>query len=156
MYTRRQFGAGSGVILVGLAGCNSLTNASNPDGENEDSKRLLAASDGSEEIVLVRHRHIAQVHEVLDEEQNNGTYAVPVDFTDEGEDSFYEGMEELDAADNPADIELHTYLDGEIVFTTGITSAVAERPDPQADSSIFRVSAPDRETADELKKDIED
>lgn len=156
MYTRRQFGAGSGVILVGLGGCNNLTNASSPEEENEDSKRLLAASDGSEEIVLVRHRHIARVHEVLNEEQNNGTYAVPVEFTDEGEDSFYEGMDELDAADNPDDIELYTYLDGEIVFTTGITAAVAERPDPQADSSTFRVPVPDRETAEELKQDIED
>lgn len=155
MYTRRQFGAGSGLILVGLSGCNNLTNASSPEAENEDSKRLLAASDGSEEIVLVRHRHIARVHKVLEEEQNNGTYAVAVEFTDEGEDSFYEGMEELNAANNPGDIELYTYLGGEVVFTTGITAALAERPDPQADSSIFRIPAPDRETAEELKEDIE-
>lgn len=152
MFTRRQ--VGGGVILMGLAGCNSLTNASGTGEKNEDSKRLIGASNGSQEQVLVRHRHIAQVRGVLDEEKNNGRYAVSVEFTAEGEDSFYDGMEELNAADNPGDIELYTYHDGEVVFTSGITAAVAERPDPQADSSIFRVPVPNRETAEDLEEDL--
>lgn len=155
MYTRRQIGAGGGVVLVGLSGCNWFLEASSGDEESRDSPRLLGASDGSEEIVVLRHRHVAEVHELLDEEENHGTYAVPVELTDEGEDSFYEGMEELDAAENPDEVELYTYLEGEVVFTAGITAGVAERPDPGADSSIFRISAPDRETAEELNEALD-
>lgn len=155
MYTRRQFGAWGGVVLVGSSGCNGLLPASSGDEDDEGSRRLLVASDGNEEIVLLRHRYVAEVHEVLDEEENHGTYAVPVELTDEGEDSLYEGLAELDAADDPGDVELSTYHRGEVVFTAGITAAVAERPDNGADSSAFRIAVPDRETAEELRADLE-
>lgn len=155
MYTRRQFAARSGVVLLGFSGCSGLTGVSGGAEENEDSKRLLVASDGSKEDVLLRYEHVARVIDVLDADENNGTDAVGVELTDEGEDSFYDGLEELGAADDPDEIELYTYLDGEVVFTTGITAALAERPDPEADSSMFRILAPDRETAEELEEALE-
>lgn len=155
MYTRRQFAAGSGAVLVGLSGCGGSSSTSSGAEDDDGSERLLSASDGTEEVVLLRYRHVARVEGVLDAEENNGTDAVGVVLTDEGEDSFYDGLDELGAADDPGKIELYTYLDGEVVLTTGITAAVAERPDPAADSSAFRIAAPDRETSEELEEALE-
>lgn len=154
MYARRQFGAGVGVVLFGVSGCTTLTKSASTPEENGDTKRLLVASDGSDEVVLLRHGHVANVDGVLDEEENHGSYAVQVELTDDGEDSFYDGLEELDAADDPEAVELYTILDGGIVFTTGITATVAERPDPEAETGVFRISAPDRATAEELQEDL--
>ena len=144
------------MVLAGLSGCTGSSSTSSGAEADGDSKRLLVASDGREEVVLLRYRHVARVDGVIDEQENNGTDAVQVELTDEGEDSFYDGLEDLGAAENPEDVELYTYLDGDVVFTTGITAAVAERPDPEADGSVFRISAPDRETAEELEDALED
>lgn len=105
---------------------------------------------------MLLYRHISDVYDVIDEEDNHGTYAVPVAVTQEGMDSLYDGLQRLDASDNAGAIEVYTYVDGEIVFTAGLTPAVAERPDSDADSRNFRIAVPDRETAEKLKEALEE
>lgn len=156
MPSRRRFVGLFGVTLAGLSGCTSFLSQGDDgqDGSGDDeSPVLLAASNDTDEVVLVRHTHVEAVGTV---QGANGRYSVPVELTADGENAFYDGMDELDAAEKPETVELYTYVDGEVVHRSGITADFAERPDPDADSAFFYVPVPDEETGEELESRLED
>lgn len=142
-----------GIAHAGAAGCSGFLNR--PEGQPEDgaSPVLLAGSNGSQEIVLTRHDHVETVGEVR--EFGHGSFGVRVSLSPDGEDAFYDGLEQLDADERPEDVELYTYLDGEVVHTGGVRPGLAERPDDEADNTVFYVPVPDRETGKELVARLE-
>lgn len=153
MYSRRQLLIGGGVLLVALPGCNESTENGSTLEDDSESELLLVASDGTAEVVLLRYEHIADV--ALGGERRGGSYTVQVELTDEGWDSFYDGLEQLDATENHEDIELNTYVDGEVVSTARLSPSLAERPDSEADSSSFLITASNRSEAVEFKEKLE-
>lgn len=85
MATRRRVVTASWPVLVGLAACSGLTGLGGEgDGESE---RLLVASDGVDEVVLLRREHVADVGGIVESGGDSERYAVQVEVTDAGEDS---------------------------------------------------------------------
>lgn len=156
MPSRRVFMVAFGVSFTGVSGCTSMGNQADAGTNSPDdgeSTVLLAGANENKEIPLIYHSHVKTVGEV---QEINGQYSVEMELTKEGEDSFYDGLEELGATERPEEIELYTYHNGEIVHTSGITADLAERPEEEADSSVFHLPVPNQETGNELKSQLED
>lgn len=157
MVSRRDVVVTVGVGIAGIPGCSDIlgrTGDGSNDPENGESPVLMAGSNGDQELVLTRHEHVETVGEVR--EFGEGSFGVRVQLSEEGEDAFYDGLEALGADERPEAVELYTYLDGQVVHTSGVSPRLAERPDEDADNTVFYAPVPDRETGAELKARLED
>lgn len=87
MATPRRVVTATWPVLVGLAGCSGLTGLDGEGDVDGESERLLVASDGVDEVVLLRREHVADVGGVVESGGDSERYAVQVEVTDAGEDS---------------------------------------------------------------------
>lgn len=148
-------GGATAAGMAGMAGCSSFAGSDGGTPEDGASEELLVASNDESEVVLLRYDHVRDVDEVR--EQGGQTWVVPVELTAEGRDSIDAGLERLDAAENPEAVEVYTYLDGETVFTAGMTAEAAERSGSDGDDDTgYYMGVPDRETGEELKRRLEE
>lgn len=121
-YTRRRVLQVAGLAAaVGVAGCSS---DDSPQADDTDEETFLAV-DGDVTREAVAYHHAESIGDYEEVPEIDG-YLLPVDFTEEGTESFAETFEELEVPASPAEFELLTYVDGESVHDSPIDFEFAQ------------------------------
>lgn len=149
MPTRRDALYAVGIVALGTPGCLGGTTA------DSGSETMVAVWDGDEEIEAVTYAQVESVDEVSEHERGDG-YVVPVEFDDEGSDSFAEALETAGAFESPEDCEIRLYFDGELVHTAALGAGLAEAVEEGDFDGEFLMIVDDRETAEQLQARIEE
>lgn len=155
MPSRRQYLAASSLALVGGVGClgaasggettETVTEAS---GADTDGRIRITVSDGDGELDLATGDDVASVGDA--EKSRRGGYRVPVTLTDEGTETFADGLERAGAFDDPASHEIRTYLDGERVNAATLGNDLAAEMESGEWDGRFVVHVADRAAAERL------
>ena len=138
-----------GTIALGSSGCLARTAA------DDGSETMVAVSDGNEEIEAVTYEQVASTGEIDENEYGDG-YLVPVEFTDEGVDSFAEALETAGAFETPQAVEMRLYLDRELISEASLGAGLAEAVEEGEFDGKFLAVVDDRDTAERLRTKIEE
>lgn len=177
MPSRRRFLAVGSLAVVAGSGClgGALSGGSadaDPDGGGSDTDDvesgettdgsdaagdeavLFTVTDGDEEVELATVGDAESVGDVAQSRQVG--YHVPITLTDEGADAFAEGLETIGAFEDPSAHEVRTHLDGEVIYTAKLGSALAASIESGEWDADMLLVADSRETAEEMKGALED
>lgn len=114
----------------------------------------IAVADDGEEVELATGDDVATVGEVGSSPRLDG-YRLPLTLTDEGTETFLDGLERVGAFENPESHRIRTYFEGELLYEARLGRELADAMESGEWDGQFLFNVSDRETAEEVKAALE-
>lgn len=168
MVSRREVLAAGCLVLAGGTGCTEIRETIAADtttegaetgdettGTADDTSEFrIAVTDDDGEVELVTGADVASVGEV-EQARNSDGYRIPVTLTDEGTESFADGLERVGAFEDPKDHKIRSYFEGELLYEATLGPGLADAIESGEWSGEFLFHVSDRETAEKVKDALE-
>ncbi|MFC7081392.1 hypothetical protein [Halorussus caseinilyticus] len=165
MPSRRQVLAAGCLAPAGGSGCSQVREslaAGGTGGEttsggtdtDDASEFRITVTDGDREVELLTGADVATVGEV-EPARTADAYRLPITLTDDGADSFADGLREAGALEDPDPHRLRTYFEGELLSEAKLGPGLAETIQSGEWEARFLFHVTDRETAQEVREALE-